>query len=120
MVATVVKVDRECPVFKVGDRITFDYPRVVLKETDAICLRALSSMLTFAVTLPSGIGPDVQFEDDVLDLASQLEDPALRDALTNIKERQLDSTIYLRCPVPLPPLGGEGPVIFALRREEGK
>ncbi len=120
MVATVVKIDRKCPVFKLGDRITFDYPEVVLKETDAVCLRALSSMLTFAVTLPSGIGPDVQFEDDVLDLAPQLEDPSLRDALSNIKERRLGSTIYLRCPVPLAPLGDEGPVIFALRREGGK
>jgi uncharacterized repeat protein (TIGR04076 family) len=47
----------KCPVFKKGDRIIMDPPRIILKETDAICIHALPSLLHYAIALNEGIDP---------------------------------------------------------------
>ena len=47
----VVEVRGYCPVYKVGDRIVIEGPRIVLEKTDALCIHALSVLLHYAVAL---------------------------------------------------------------------
>jgi len=37
------KIRGKCPVHEVGDKMVIDSPRIILKETDAVCVHALSS-----------------------------------------------------------------------------
>lgn len=46
-----------CPVYKVGDKIVVDDPRIVLESTDALCTHALSSLLHYVLTLEAGDNP---------------------------------------------------------------
>jgi len=45
----------KCPVHKTGDRIVIDGPRVLLRETDALCIHALSSLVHYAIALEEGL-----------------------------------------------------------------
>jgi len=40
-----------CPIYKIGDRIVVDGPRIVLEETDALCTHALSTILHYTTVL---------------------------------------------------------------------
>ena len=40
-----------CPIYKVGDRITIDDPKVVLDKTDALRTHALSTLLHYVTIL---------------------------------------------------------------------
>ena len=40
-----------CPVYKVGDRITIRNPYIMLKKTDALCTHALPTILHYALIL---------------------------------------------------------------------
>ena len=40
-----------CPVYKVGDRIVIDDPRILLDKTDALCTHALSTLLHYVTIL---------------------------------------------------------------------
>ncbi|CAD5245339.1 TIGR04076 family protein [Thermococcus camini] len=53
----VVEIRGKCPVFRLGDRIVVEGPRVNLEETDAICTHAFSSLLPYIVALRKGIKP---------------------------------------------------------------
>ena len=44
----------ECPVYKVGDKMVIDGPKIVLEETDAVCVHALSTLLHYVVALDEG------------------------------------------------------------------
>ena len=46
-----------CPVFKVGDKILIDGPKIVLEETDAVCIHALAPLLHYVVALDRGVDP---------------------------------------------------------------
>jgi len=50
----VCEVKGYCPVRKVGDRIVVEGVKVLLEETDALCVRALSVLLHFAMALDEG------------------------------------------------------------------
>ena len=41
----------KCPVYKVGDRIVIDDPRISLDKTDALCTHALSTLLHYVTIL---------------------------------------------------------------------
>jgi len=47
----------KCPVFKKGDKIIIDQPKIVLEKTDAICIHALPSLLHYAIALNKGVDP---------------------------------------------------------------
>jgi uncharacterized repeat protein (TIGR04076 family) len=47
----VCEIKGSCPVFKVGDRITIDDPRILLEKTDALCTHALSTLLHYTTIL---------------------------------------------------------------------
>ncbi|AFK22683.1 TIGR04076 family protein [Pyrococcus sp. ST04] len=57
LVIKVVEIRGNCPVFKIGDKITIEGPEVVLEETDAICTHAFASLLPYIVALRKGIKP---------------------------------------------------------------
>lgn len=40
-----------CPVYKIGDKIIIDDPKIDLKKTDALCTHALSALLHYALIL---------------------------------------------------------------------
>jgi len=46
-----------CPVYKVGDRMIIDGPRILLNKTDAVCVHALSTLLHYVVALEEGADP---------------------------------------------------------------
>lgn len=43
----VCEIRGRCPVYKVGDRIVIDDPKIVLDKTDALCTHALSTLLHY-------------------------------------------------------------------------
>jgi len=53
----VVEVRGYCPVYKVGDKIVIEGPRIVLEKTDALCIHALSVLLHYAVALDENADP---------------------------------------------------------------
>ena len=54
---TVCEIRGKCPVHKVGDQIVIDDPKIVLRETDALCTHALASLLHYVVALEEGANP---------------------------------------------------------------
>ncbi|HDI07049.1 MAG TPA: TIGR04076 family protein [Candidatus Bathyarchaeota archaeon] len=55
LIITVKEIQGRCPVFKLGDKITVESPKIIPEETDAVCIHALGSMLTMLVALSRGI-----------------------------------------------------------------
>ncbi|MGQ9630034.1 MAG: TIGR04076 family protein [bacterium] len=54
----VVEIRGSCPVYRIGDRIILDDGyRVDLRETDAICMHSLSSVLPYYNALFRGVPP---------------------------------------------------------------
>ena len=53
----VCEIRGKCPVYKVGDKIVVDDPKIVLRETDALCTHALSSLLHYVLALEEGADP---------------------------------------------------------------
>ena len=44
-------------MYKVGDKILIDDPKIVLEKTDALCTHALSSLLHYVLVLERGADP---------------------------------------------------------------
>jgi len=44
-------------VYKVGDKIMIDDPKIVLEKTDALCTHALSSLLHYVLVLSGELTP---------------------------------------------------------------
>jgi uncharacterized repeat protein (TIGR04076 family) len=44
----------DCPIFKVGDAMTFSLPELLLDETDTACAIAISDLLPWAIKLTAG------------------------------------------------------------------
>ena len=47
----VCQIKGNCPVYKVGDKIVVDDPRILLDRTDALCTHALSTLLHYVTVL---------------------------------------------------------------------
>lgn len=45
---------RDCPIYKVGDKLTFSLPELVTDETDAVCAIALADILPWTIKLTAG------------------------------------------------------------------
>ena len=43
-----------CPVYKVGDRMVIDDPRILVDKIDVICIHALSPLLHYVLVLEEG------------------------------------------------------------------
>jgi uncharacterized repeat protein (TIGR04076 family) len=94
LIVTVKKIQGTCPVFKVGDKILIESPKIIPEETDALCVHALGSMLSMIVALSHGVG----FKE--LGLA--------------VKEGDVG---YVQCLDPGPPYTLGGTVLFEIKRE---
>ncbi len=92
----VCKIEGIYPVHKVGDRIVIDGAQMVLKETDAVCVHALSTLLHYVVALDGGADP-------------------VKLGLTISEEK---GVAYMQCVDPGQPYTEGGTVIFRYRRIE--
>ena len=55
LIITVKEIHGKCPVFKVGDRIVAEAPKIVVDKTDNLCIHAFNCMLSMLVPLSHGI-----------------------------------------------------------------
>lgn len=94
LILRVIEIRGRCSVFDVGDKIVIESPRIIPKETDALCIHALGSMLSMITALSHG----VSFKE--LGLAHNESDVG-----------------YIQCLDPGPPYTSGGTVIFKIRRE---
>ena len=53
----VCKIRGKCPVHKLGDKIIIKGAKIMLEETDAVCVHALSSLLHYVIALDEGVDP---------------------------------------------------------------
>lgn len=90
----VCEVRGHCPVYRVGDKITVDDPKIVLEKTDALCTHALSSLLHYVLALERGADP-VQL------------------GLSKPKDKKY---AYIQCVDPGEPYTQGGTVIFRIRK----
>ena len=90
----VCQVKGHCPVHKVGDRIVVNGARILLEETDALCVHALSSLLHYVVALDEGANP-------------------VKLGLTKPEDRD---HAYIQCVDPWKPYTDGGTVVFRCRR----
>ena len=90
----VVEVRGRCPVYKVGDKMTIDDPKIVLERTDALCTHALSPLLHYVLVLERGADP--------VDLG-----------LSKLKDRK---HAYIHCVDPGEPYTDGGTVIFKIAK----
>jgi len=84
----------KCPIFKVGDRIVIDGPRIILDKTDALCIHALSVILHYATALEHGVSP-------------------VELGLTKPEDKEY---AYIQCVDPGEPYTRGGTVIFKCRK----
>jgi uncharacterized repeat protein (TIGR04076 family) len=95
LVIAVKEIQGNCPVFKVGDKIVVDSPKIVVAETDNICIHAFGCMLSMIVPLSHGIS----FKK--LGLA-----------------KEEDEKGYIQCLDPGKPYTDGGTVLFEIKREK--
>jgi len=90
----VCEIRGKCPVYKVGDRIVIDDPKIVLESTDALCVHALSSLLHYVLALEEGVDP-------------------VKLGLSKPEDRE---HAYIQCVDPGEPYTEGGTVIFKVKR----
>lgn len=83
-----------CPVYKVGDRIMVDDPKILLEKTDALCTHALPSLLHYVLILENGGDP-------------------VKLGLSKPEDKE---HAYIQCVDPGEPYTEGGTVIFKCRR----
>jgi len=55
LIAKVVAIEGNCPVYEIGDKIVIeDGFRLNLEETDAVCMHSLASLMPYYVALSKG------------------------------------------------------------------
>ena len=57
LIISVDKIKGKCPVYKLGDKIVIEGPKIVMEKTDAICIHALNCIFTFISALSDGVSP---------------------------------------------------------------
>ena len=55
LVISVKEIRGDCPVFRVGDRVVVESPKIVVEKTDNICVHAFGCVLSMIVPLSRGI-----------------------------------------------------------------
>lgn len=94
LVITVKEIRGSCPVFKAGDRIVVESPKIAVEKTSNICIHAFGCMLSMVVPLSRGIS----FKQ--LGLATEEGEKG-----------------YVQCLDPGKPYTDGGTVLFEIRRE---
>lgn len=94
LIIEVEEIKGRCPVHKRGDRIVIEGAKVVLEESDAVCIHALASLLHYAVALREGVDP------------------------VKLGLSKDEKYAYIQCLDPGEPYTDGGTVIFRVWREE--
>ena len=94
LVISVKEIRGNCPVFKVGDRIVVESPKIIVEKTDNICVHAFGCILSMIV--PSSRG--ISFK--TLGLTTEEGEKG-----------------YIQCLDPGKPYTNGGTVLFEIRRE---
>ncbi len=94
----VCRIKGKCPVYKVGDKITIDDPKILLDKTNALCTHALSTLLHYVTIL----------EHDWCPVKLGLTTP------------QNPDHAYMQCVDPGEPYTAGGTVIFECHRVESE
>jgi len=89
----VCEIRGKCPVYKVGDKIVIEGPRILLDKSDALCTHALVSLLHYVVAFQEGADP-------------------VRLGLCKPREKEA----YIQCVDPGAPYTDGGTVIFRCRK----
>jgi len=55
LIITVKEIRGNCPVFKIGNKIVIDSPKIAVEKTDNLCIHALGCMLSVIVPLSHGM-----------------------------------------------------------------
>jgi len=92
----VCEIKGNCPVYKIGDKIVIDDPKILLDKTDALCTHALSTLLHYVTMLEHDWCP-------------------VKLGLTT---RQDPDHAYMQCVDPGEPYTEGGTVIFECHRIE--
>ncbi|OQX51815.1 MAG: hypothetical protein B5M53_10255 [Candidatus Cloacimonas sp. 4484_209] len=59
LIVKVIKIKGTCPVYKEGDKIVLDEGYIMnLKETDAVCMHSLASLMPYYNALSRGVNPE--------------------------------------------------------------
>jgi len=95
LVLTVKEIRGMCPVFRVGDKIVIESPRIVPERTDAMCVHALGSMLSVIIALSHGV--------------------SFRELGLAVEEGDVG---HVQCLDPGPPYTLGGTVLFEIKREK--
>lgn len=95
----VCEVRGRCPVYKVGDKIVVDDPRIDLEKTNALCVHALSSLLHYVLILDRGGDP----------------------VMLGLTKPEDKDHAYIQCVDPGEPYTQGGTVVFKIRKlKKGK
>jgi len=94
LVIKVKEIKGKCVVHSLGDRIVINGPEIDLKNTNKICIHALTPILHYAVSLREGVDPE-------------------KLGLTKEGDKA-----YIHCPDPGKPYTNGGEVIFEVQRQE--
>jgi len=94
----VCEVRGHCPVYKVGDKIVIEDPKIVLEKTDALCTHALSSLLHYVLVLEGG--------------ANSVE--------LGLSKPEGSGDAYIQCVDPGEPYTNGGTVVFRVRKVSEK
>ena len=90
----VYEIRGKCPVYRVGDKIIIDDPKIVLEKTNALCIHALTVILHYALVLEYRWNP-------------------VELGLTKLGDEKY---AYVQCVDPGQPYTGGGTVIFRIRK----
>jgi uncharacterized repeat protein (TIGR04076 family) len=91
---TVHEIRGKCPVYKIGDKMIIDDPKIDLRKSDALCIHALSTLLHYALALEHGADP-------------------VKLGLTKPDDKD---SAYVQCVDPWKPYTNGGTVIFRIRK----
>ncbi len=94
----VCEIKGTCPVYKIGDKIVINDPRILVDRTDGLCTHALSTLLHYVTILEHDWCP-------------------VKLGLTTPEDSE---HAYMQCVDPGKPYTDGGTVIFECRRIEGE
>ena len=103
VIVEVAGISGKCPVYKKGDVMVINEPAIVMKETDAVCVRSLGPLMTHLISAAAGIDP-----------STAPGGIAWRPGLAIPPEKGVH---YTTCPMPGPPHTEMGNVMFRIKLE---
>ncbi|MBS7659287.1 MAG: TIGR04076 family protein [Candidatus Bathyarchaeia archaeon] len=95
LIISVKEIRGKCPVFRVGDKIVIESPKVIVENTDNICIHMMGCILSMIVPLSRG--------ESFLSLG--------------LAKEEADRG-YFQCLDPGEPYTNGGTVLFEIKREE--